>query len=54
MNNEIRELSFDEIEQISGGKGGPTWCGAPPCPVRTSDFIPGLGAIVEAVFKSIP
>ena len=49
MDNEIGELSFDELDQVSGGGGNRS---PGPNIVRASDFIPGLAAVEDAVFMA--
>jgi hypothetical protein len=51
MNNETRELSIDELDQVSAG--GAMWCGVhSACPDRAVDHVPGLEAIYIAIMKA--
>ena len=50
MNNEIRELSIEELDQVSAGEA--MWCRIHfACPDRARDHIPGLGAIEDAIVR---
>jgi len=51
MSDETRELSLDDLDQVSAG--GAMWCGINfACPDRARDHVPGLGAIEDAIIKA--